>query len=267
MKDYIERFEDERMTYYRETYKNSPQWQGEKLNGEKIIVYFEQGIGDQIMFLRFLRLLDAEVIVHAHKDLKRIVKSMGYQFLSKDDPNLPEHELHTCSLSLPFLLKKPIPLEPYINIITKKELPEGKNIGIAWEGSPEHDNNKTRSCMLKFFKPLLSIAKMYHLQPQIQDASFIKDAEDMELYGIDDFVDWYDTAELINAVDYVVTVDTGVLHLAGAMGKKTIALLGTGPYDSRWEHMWYPTVKFIKGSWEECIEKTLSLIHPISDDV
>ena len=266
MGDYTERFDDPKMDYYRQTYQNSCRWVDEKIEDKKLIIYMEQGIGDQLMFFRFLRLIKEQspksITLHAHKDLERLIKHLGYEFLDKNNPELPEHDYHVCSLSLPFVLRKAIPIEPYIILEEKFELPEGINIGIAWEGSPDHPNNNLRNCPLSFFGPLIkNNVNLYHIQPVIHNWDLIKSAENFPLLGVE-IKDWYDTAKLINSLDYIVTVDTGVLHLAGAMGKRAYAILGNENYDPRWDGLWYPTTRFIKGSWEECFKTVIEKTKP-----
>lgn len=260
MKDYVERFDEPNMEYYRTVYANSVRWQDEDIEGKRILIYMEQGIGDQIMFLRFLRLVKERspksITLHAPANMERLIRHLGCEFADKENETLPEHDLHVCSLSLPFVLKKAIPVEPYIKLIEKTDLGDegGSKVGIAWEGNPDHPNNKIRNCPLKFFKPLLDKGvNFYHIKPEIHDWDLIEGCHDWIING-SEINDWYDTAKFINALDYVVTVDTGVLHLAGAMGKRTYALLGPGIPDPRWSELWYPTVRFVQGTWEECIK-------------
>jgi hypothetical protein len=264
MRDYIERFSEPKMEYYRKTYLYSRRWYGENLNNKDVIVYMEQGIGDQIMFLRFLRFLKEQtpksITLHAPMEMERIVKHLGYGFLEKGGDVLPYNDYHICSLSLPFLLHKPIPLEPYIILTEKTEIPKGINVGIAWEGNPDHPRNVQRSCPLKFFKPLVDKGvNLFHIQPSINNWDLVKGAEDFPLNGVT-ITDWYDTAKLINSLDYVVSVDTGAVHLAGAMGKRTYVLLGPDEPDARWDGLWYPTTRLIKGDWEKCFETLLTKI-------
>ncbi len=243
------------MEYYREVYKDSKRWDNDPLEGKRVIVYMEQGFGDQIMFLRFLRFLKAKgatPILHAPTQLHRLINHMGYECFDKDQTKLPDHDLHMLSLSLPFVLKCPIPLEPYIKLDEKFDLAEGFKIGIAWEGSKDHEYNEQRNCPLKHFKVLSG--EFYSLQPAIYDWTLVQECEEMDLNGVD-LWDFYETAKLINSLDMVVCVDTAVLHLAGAMGKRGYGLLNPVVADPRWESVWYLSLKMLKGPWEESFKQ------------
>jgi hypothetical protein len=248
------------MVYYRSMYRNSKKWDGkEDISGKKIIVYGCQGHGDQIMFLRFIRFLkamDCQVVVHTPKALHRIVETLGVAVIDRDLTPLPDHDYHILSFSLPFLLKVPIPLEPFIIVPEKTELLPGTNIGIAWEGSHLHEYNENRNCPLKHFKTLQREGlNLWCLQKNICDQKLVAGAEDMVLNGTE-IEDFYDVAKMMNSLDAVVSVDTAVLHLAGAMGIKGYGLLSHKTTDPRWNlGPWYTTIKLLKGSWEESFKK------------
>lgn len=251
----------ERLRYYRETYKNSILWDSNKsLKDKTLIIYCEQGNGDIIQFSRYFKKLKEQgcyLIAHCPKGLHKILSYCNCVdlFLDKNDPNLPEHDFHVTSMSLSFLLKDSkrciFPDEPYIFFNETIDLEySGLKIGIAWEGSPTHECNKQRSCPLKHFKKL--DGRLFVLQKEITK-DFIEETEDMELYSvpINDFVD---TARLINSVDLVVSVDTSVIHLAGALNKKGYCLLSKS-HDFRWSMaQWYRSIRVIKqkneGNWE-----------------
>jgi hypothetical protein len=269
MKDYLERIDNPLMEYYRIVYKDSKRYDGGPLDDKRVIVYMEQGFGDQIMFLRFLRFLKAknpkQIILHAPKPLHRLIKTLGVDVINKDSAEetvLPDHDLHILSLSLPFVLRCPIPLEPYISVPEKEELPPGKfNIGITWEGSAEHPDKEYRDCPLRHFKMLQKPNVQFWL---IQPATFwwspnlIKGAELMYLKAVapsNVIFDFYDTARLINSLDLIVSVDTACLHLAGAMGKQGYGLLSETHTDPRWKGLWYPTLTLLKGPWEESMRR------------
>lgn len=251
----IDRIHSKEMEYYRYVYKDSPRWDGEEpLNNRKLIVYCEQGFGDIIQFLRYIPALtkDAQVMLHIPKALHRLVheQSWGVELLDKEDVNLPEHDLHVLSMSLPFFAETLIPHEPYLKVKTGKELPDGEmKIGICWEGNPEHVNANIRHCPLKWFRELEEMGTLYKLQIQIHDKNLLEGCENLELYGVE-IKDFLDTAELIESLDLVISVDTAVLHLAGAMGKKAYGLLSIMP-DGRWgftgtQSRWYPSIKLFR---------------------
>jgi hypothetical protein len=129
----------------------------------------------------------------------------------------------------------------------------GFKVGIVWAGSPEHGNDRYRSCKLENFAPLAEIdnVRLYALQK----GEAIKQIDELvgripivSLSG--EFEDFTDTAAAIESLDLVISVDTSVLHLAGAMGKKTWALL---PFSPEWRWMlhrqdspWYPTMRLFR---------------------
>jgi len=131
-----------------------------------------------------------------------------------------------------------------INETDNEALTFENRIGIAWEGNPNQTENDLRSCPLKYFKRLNG--SLFSLQHKMYLDHLRKDCEDMELLSIK-INDFYDVAVLINSVERVVTVDTGVMHLAGAMGAKTDGLIHF-TCDPRWrkdsKRVWYPSVKF-----------------------
>jgi len=265
-----ERANNPNMEYYRTMYKDSKKWDGKQgLAGKKVIVYMEQGHGDQIQFLRFVRFIKAmdcsQIILHTPKSLHRLIDTLGVEKIDRDNNPLPNHDYHILSFSLPFLLREAvpnfsIPLEPYITVSEKTELLPGYNIGIAWEGSPLHKRNADRNCHLSNFKSIAASGiNFFLLQPTIQDFSLISGCEDMNLKGVE-IEDFYDVAKLINSLDMVVTVDTAALHLAGAMGQRGFGLLGPKWEDRRWRMgFWYPTIKLLKGEWEEIFKQVTKI--------
>jgi len=255
-----ERINNPVMEYYRHVYSFSKKWNGKQsLENKKVIVYCEQGYGDIIQFLRYIKPLKSrgcEVCLHIPKELHPLMPYVqGVDtFLDKQNSILPQHDYHILSLSLPFLLDiKEISSEPYIDYKNKINLEEKEgciNIGIAWEGSPEHSKNLDRCCPLKHFKILLKDnVNLFMLQDKIYMPQLVEDV-DFDLYSIN-INDFGDTASLINSMDFVVTVDTSILHLSGAMGKRTYAILGEDP-DPRWQIAhWYDSVTLLSsGSWE-----------------
>lgn len=255
-----------KMEYYRHVYQHSKRWNGvEPLDDKRIIIYCEQGLGDSIQFLRYATLLKArgcEVYVHVLPELHTLCKFINGidHILDRHDPELPRHDYHIPSLSLPFALNQKEAPGSYIHISEKYELPEEykdfMKVGIAWEGNPGHSNNMERSCPLKFFKSFFEMpdTKVFSIQKCIHLPELLVGAEDFELMGAD-LNDFYDTAKLINAMDLIITVDTSVLHLAGALETQvtTTALLSYRE-DPRWKASeWYKNVGFSRqireGDW------------------
>ncbi len=235
------------MEYYRHVYANSPMWDGRTdLKDKTLIIYAEQGFGDVIQFSRYLpriKKLCQRTYFHCPKELHRLFACLGVELLDKDSSELPPHDFHLLSLELPFLLTPEETKCPYLMVYESEWLPDFKDkvkIGIAWESGHLSDNSTARNCPMKHFKLLQkNNTALFSLQKDIRDPSLI--CEDMVVYGAH-FNDFYDTAKLINAMDFVVSVDTAVLHLSGALGKKTYGIFNK-EHDPRWDiGNWYPMV-------------------------
>lgn len=276
VKEYEERINNPWMEYYREVYKNSKRWDNDSFDGKRVVVYMEQGFGDQIMFLRFVRFLKefgATPVLHAPKQMLRLITEMGYECFDKDEEVLPEHDFHVLSLSLPHILQQvnpnfAIPLEPYIkvegNFDEYKDKTKRLNIGLTWEGNHQHESNRFRSCPFKHFFPLFQPdIEVWGAAPLNQDPTgeypFWEGVTEVEMCHIN-HKDFLETAKLYNSLDYIVSVDTATIHLAGAMGKPAFLILGKTFMDPRWTGLWYPTVKILKGRWDDCVAEVVDAI-------
>ena len=259
------------MEYYRHVYHFSKRWDGKTpLKGKDVIIYCEQGFGDIIQFIRYaapLKEHGCKVLVHAPVELHPVLQYVdGVDgLLDKKDPKIPEHDFHVPSLSLPEKLygKPPyIPTAPYIKFPRAADIGNEwkRKIGVVWEGSVQNSMNDQRSCPLKHFKALVTPdTGLFMLQNKVISEQFCRDVE-FDLHGIN-IEHFGHVAELINAVDYVVTVDTAALHLAGAMGKRTFGILCEDA-DPRWNvAKWYDSVVLIKSpKWEDSLNMITQLV-------
>lgn len=278
--DCIDRIYSSRMTFYRQTYKNSKRWDGtQSLEGKRIIVYCEQGLGDTIQFVRYvseLKKKNCYVILHCANQLHKILLNHldGIdEVFNKDDSNVPDHDYHALSMSLPFILNNPPTEHPYINFNDKIDLESDGffTIGIAWEGSPDHSNNDLRSCPLKHFKSIANIpwVKLFMIQKQIHLPQLTDECEELDISSVE-INDFTDTARLINSVDLIISVDTSVLHLAGALNKKSLGLISE-PCDYRWDvKEWYPNVKILKQrtplQWDSVFEQVVKEVKGLMNE-
>jgi len=256
------------MEFYRAVYSDSKMWNGKsRLHGKHIIVYCEQGFGDTIQFIRYipkLRNLGCKVTLHCKKELRRLFAGLSDGFLDKDKEDLPKHDFHVLSMDLPFLLgDMNFHVEPYLKAKPFNIKSNHLKIGIAWEGNPNHSNNDMRSCPLSLFEYLTDVtsSRLFMVQKNIHDKELLDNCDDLLLYGWKPICDFKDTASLIAAMDVIVTVDTSVLHLAGALGKPTFGILSF-QHDPRWNiSSWYPSVKLIRqespGDWESVFSLVL----------
>lgn len=222
----------------------------------------EQGFGDIIQFLRYIPLLQkrgCKITLHCPHHLHRLIDEQGWGVFLLDKgeliapSELPEHDWHALSFNLPDILRvlpattRQATTEPYLRCThPRQDLEGGFKIGICWESGPGKHHDK-KSCPLKYFERIAEFGRLYSLQFDVHDTSLTLGAEQLELYGVDGIKDFADTASYIAALDAVVSVDTATLHLAGAMGVKTIGMLGREP-DMRWKvGDWYPCVTLIDG--------------------
>lgn len=263
----LQGFRPAELAQYRCLYNYSKKWTGkESLKRKRVIVYCEGGFGDVIQFARYFKCLREQgcyLIVHCQAVLHRLLNELADEFIDRNQQTiqaLPKHDYHVLSMSLPFLLNKrdkEFPAEPYLHVDEKVDLEEYQDdfkIGIAWEGNPSHSNNEERSCPLEYFTDLaLPGNTLFMVQNKIHNQELIEGCENLKLLSIP-LTDFWETATLINSLDVIITVDTVVAHLAGALNKKTYCLLSS-THDYRWNVAnWYPSVKLIKqkvaGEWD-----------------
>jgi tetratricopeptide (TPR) repeat protein len=272
------RHPDLKITTYPHHYLPELAWDGSSFKGKRLLVHYEQGLGDTLQFVRYLPMVKSRggtVILEVRKPLFNLLQGfegadelvMG-SFEHKPDVKF---DLHTSLMDLPCIFAttlETIPGKvPYIysdpaklRIWKERFAKHGFKIGIVWAGSSEHAKNHARSCPLRCFAPLTKIphVRLYSLQkgPAAQQ---LKDfaAQTNVINIAAQLQDFADTAGVIANLDLVISVDTAVLHLAGAMGKAVWALLSYTP-DWRWmldryDNPWYPTMRLFRqtklGDW------------------
>lgn len=173
------------MNYYREAYDPEKWWDGNaSLEGKRVLIYGEQGLGDIIQFVRYvpeLKKRGAHVIIHCPMSLDALVKTIegvdetcNRDIVNNQGPELPEYDYHFSIMSFPFLLKsETISGAPYIKAVTTKfreyireEYGDCFKVGILWAGSPAHPHDRKRSIPLKHFKVLQEVpnVKLFSLQ-------------------------------------------------------------------------------------------------------
>jgi hypothetical protein len=252
MNECLDRLNNEKMEFYKFAYRNSKRWTPDQgsLNGKTVIVYGEQGFGDIIQFSRYIPILQSKgckILFACPKELHRLFACLNVELIDKETLELPPHDFHILSFSLPFALQQ---LHdgikfPYLVVPEKHEIDKidnVKNIGICWESGADNQKN----CPLNYFRMLACpYIRFYSLQKQILIPQLLNDCDDFELFGTE-LEDFYDTAKLINAMDMVISVDTAVLHLAGALNKLTYGILNF-EHDPRWDvGNWYHSAVIIR---------------------
>ncbi len=257
---------------------NKRTWDGkEDIKNKTILLYSEQGLGDQIHFIRFVNLIikkGAKVIVEVDPRLLKLFKhTTNFKNIFSQGDKLPNFDLHCPIMSLPYKLKidiNSIPNEPYLKCNTEnikkweKLLDKNhKNIGINWQGGVDPRQDAGRSFRLDNFEEISKIKdiKLFSLQ-KINGVNQIENIKDKFNLNIIDNLDknapFVDTAELISNLDLVITSDTSIAHLSGALGKKTFLLIQKYAewrwFENRSDSPWYSNMKIfrqkIDGDWD-----------------
>ena len=256
-------------------------WRGtEPLAGKTILLHAEQGFGDAIQFMRYAPLVaarGANVVLEVRRELMRLAASLpGVATMVAYGDALPPFDCHCPLLSLPLAFATDaatIPADiPYLRPVGdevaawRARLPQRRPlIGLCWSGERAYDNDVNRSMPLAALAPLLDV-------PAVQFVSLQRDLREVDATLLSQrtgvvpigqlFTDFADTAAAIAALDLVISVDTAVAHLAGALGKPLFLLLPFAA-DFRWlrercDSPWYPTARLFRQSkfadWTDVIE-------------
>lgn len=255
-----------------------PVWDGTPLDGRTLLLHGEQGYGDTIQFVRFASVIKkagGRVLLSCQTELVDLLSwADGVDDAVSLDTGLPAHDCQAPLLSLPKLLRTEpaaIPQKtPYINVPPDKAVlaTEGFKIGVVWAGRSRDilDPYRNRSCRPE---DLTRLARLDGVQVySLQTGPSADDCPD----GFDDLSpqikDFTDTARLIQAMDFIVSVDTAVAHLAGGLGKPTCVALCYAA-DWRWGDghgiaPWYPTVQMFRqdspGDWAGVVGRIADMI-------
>jgi tetratricopeptide (TPR) repeat protein len=266
----------------------TPRWQGEDIAGKRIVLDAEQGLGDAIQFIRFAGLvagLGAEVIVQAPQELVRIFQGVaGVKHVLPVGRTVFDADFHAPMLSLPHVFAaRPDNLPatvPYLHVPDEirrawaervSHDPPGFKIGLVWAGSPSHVNDRNRSCPLEALAPLgaLQDMRLYSIQMGSAAAGALPSSPLPLIDHTAALTDVLETAGLIEQLHLVITVDTMVAHLAGALGKSVWMLVPFAP-DWRWmldreDTPWYPTMRLFRqsrpGAWEPVVQSLLGALE------
>lgn len=248
---------------------NVQEWHGESLSGHNLLVCAEQGLGDQIMFSRYIPALcrmAANVHVHTRPELARLfvasfpgahittteseipgdidrwvaMGSLGARFGSTGDLLISSIVYKTGGRYLAGSRKPPTQMEALAaRVAFLKSGCWAYRIGLCWRGNPAHYQDPMRSFSFDALRPLLDIrgCEFFSLQ---------RDDHESGLPNLADGIDMQETADAIDTLDLVIAADTGILHLTGALGVPTWLVQPTSYSDWRWEQMWYPSVVLAK---------------------
>ncbi len=273
---------------------SQPLWDGSYLEGKVIYIHGEQGFGDTIQFIRYIPLVaerGGRVIVASQKVLLQLVKSVeGISEIITEGAPLPKFDVHCPLLGLPLAFEtnlETIPSKvPYLSVdseLIKKwgeKLHSDKpvlKVGLAWAGNQSHKKDIFRSINLEQFAPFggLDGIVFYSLQKGRGSEQAKNPPKGMKLIDLmDDVKDFSDTAAIIENLDLVISVDTAVAHLAGALGKPVWTLLPFTP-DWRWmlnreDSPWYPTMRLFRQpalrDWDSVFRRVADELREVCKD-
>jgi Tfp pilus assembly protein PilF len=259
---------------------SAPRWQREDLAGRTILLSAEQGLGDALQFVRYAATLGgsgARVIVRAPDALVGILASAPSvaAVLRAADP-LPAHDFQLPLLSVAGVLgtdEPTIPAAvPYLAAARADvaaiapaigAAPGSLRVGLSWAGSPNHVNDRRRSCPLAALAPILELPDIawFSLQKDDGEDQITRVPAAARIQLLDARNDFASKSALIEGLDLVISVDTSNAHLAGALGKPVWILLPFAP-DWRWglgraDSPWYPTARLFRqpraGDWASVV--------------
>lgn len=272
-----------------------PKWTGQDLQGKTILLYAEQGLGDTIHFIRYAKILQergARTIVHAQAPLMAILQGCpGISNLMPNTWTVDQPFDYHCSLidaadvlgtnlsnipgNVPYL-KIPENLVGYWKRQLGTILPPAKRrIGLVWQGNADHQADMFRSFPLASLEPLSQLDDV-----QLVSLQFGRGSEQIKnwtaskpIYTLPEDIDrssgaFMDTAAILQHMDWIVTSDTSMAHLAGALARPTLVLLGFTP-DWRWllgrdDSPWYPTARLVRqtkiGEWRSLGQQAADLL-------
>ena len=253
---------------------------------KKVFLYTEQGYGDTLQFVRFVKLLKEKfpalhITLQVRAGLKSLLEGLSYidRVIDRDEA-IGDFDCQCALMSLPYLLGTSIDTlptkTPYIEVfdgdIDLSLEGDRLNIGIVWGASSTGESYEDKVFSLAHFKPWTKDKdiKLYSLQvagdvKEIQELGYEDDVVDLE----EKLYDFKQTALAIEKLDLVITSDTSVAHLAGALGKEAWVILQKNA-DWRWglegeTSLWYPSLKLIRqekqGDWESAFKKLAIMIE------
>jgi len=253
------------------------QWTGaEPLEGRTILLHAEQGFGDTIQFCRYVDLVaerGADIVLEVQEPLVKLLSSLSSapKLVAAGDP-LPAFDIQASLLSLPYCFDTrldSVPARvPYLRADREgttrwsKQLEGWRHprIGLVWSGRSKHTKDRFRSTPIAELRPLLRCGiEFIGLQKDVRPADEAALADTASITNLgSSLTDFAETAALISSLDLVISVDTSVAHLAGALGKPVWVML---PYEPEWRWMldrvdspWYPTMRLFRqtaaGDWK-----------------
>lgn len=267
-----------------------PRWRGERLEGQRVLLHAEQGLGDAIQFSRYAALVVARggvAIVQVHEPVERLMHSLavvraGLAQVARLGVEPPAFDMECPLMSLPAVFETRVETVPWPGAYLGADAGEvfekrmqfqdvgpGLRIGVAWAGNPRYKADSRRSMKLKTMLPLLRTSGITWISLQKGDAAGQLAGLPRDVFvwdGSSRDCDLAETAALVATLDLVITTDTCIAHLAGAMGKPVWILL---PHLADWRWMqetattpWYPNARLLRqrtpGDWANVLERAIA---------
>ncbi|NPU14937.1 tetratricopeptide repeat protein [Bradyrhizobium sp. 83002] len=271
-----------------------PMWLGhDDIAGKTIVIAADEGLGDTIQFARYVPMvaaLGARVVLAVQKSLVALLSNMAgiSQCIPVSEAaELAAVDFHCPIMSLPFAFRTTLETVPAPVSYLRAPDPERiqfweerlgahdkLRVGLVWSGNPNHLDDHNRSIPLRMLSGLLGDEAAFislQKEPKPDDKAALLEASRI-LDLTSEITDFADTAALISCLDLVITVDTSVAHLAGALGRPTWTLLSYTP-DYRWlldrdDSVWYPTMRLFRQcerrNWAEVVEQVGTALHEMT---
>lgn len=272
---------------------SAPHWEGEPLAGRTILLYAEQGFGDALQFVRYAPLVarrGSRVLLRCHPELVELFSSIPeLDAVAASDEDLPQFDFCAPLMGLPRLFGtdlQTIPAGvPYLRASSERTYAWRErvrcdahrlHVGIAWAGNLGTRLGRLKSVTLAALAPIAAADVVFHsLQKGPASREAASGPPGMNLVDHEARLrSFADTAALIEHLDLVITVDTSVAHLAGAMGKPVWTLVAWPPV-WRWAHagdvsLWYPTMRLFRqtgpGQWDAVVERVGDALRRFTAD-
>ncbi len=262
-----------------------PVWGGQSLGGKTLLLWSEQGFGDMVQFARYALIakqFGGRVILEVQRELVALLAEQGLAdgVYAAGGP-LPAFDFHLALMSVPRIVKSTVQTVPgggpYLRADENRvrfwaDRLKGnarRKLGLAWAGRPEHANDRRRSISPQLLGALSDVQNVTFVTVQPRPAG-VAPPEGLAVWDCGrELKDFADTAGLLSQVDLLISVDTSVAHLAGAMGKPVWLLLPFSP-DWRWllrreDTPWYPTMRLFRqrklGDWAEVLQRVVAELN------